>query len=173
MAAQYYESILRWQHYILNQSPDGSTILSINPQMAAQYYESIPRWQHYILNQSPDGSTILSINPQMAAQYYESIPRWQQNILNQTPDDSTIFWINPQMTAQSYESIPRWQHNIACIIINTIFLPDKEDSVFLWRYSSTLAIRSRGWESRCRSRSTAEIYSRFAWFAGTHTTSML
>ena len=108
MAAQYYISITRWQHNIILQSTDGSTILWVNQQMAAQYYISITRWQkqyyipinrwqHTIIGQSTDGSTILY---------------WQHNIIFQSPDDSTILYCNPQMAAQYYISINSWQHNL-------------------------------------------------------------
>ena len=66
MAAQYYISITRWQHNIKFQSPDGSIILRVNPQIAAQYYILIiliTRW------------FISWVNPEMAAPYYIPITR--------------------------------------------------------------------------------------------------
>ena len=44
----------------MNQFPDGSTILLINPQMTAQYY----------INPQMTAQYILQINPQMTAQFY-------------------------------------------------------------------------------------------------------
>ena len=49
---KYNFSINKWQHTMIGQSRDGSSILYFNHQIAAQYDRSIPRWQLNIVFQS-------------------------------------------------------------------------------------------------------------------------
>ena len=99
-----------WQHnimvqspdlstIIMGQSPDGSTILYFNPQMATQYYGPIPRWQLNIIF----GSTILFL-----------INRWQpNNIISQSPDGSSILYFQMEIN-NWYYSLTQHQDQV-CI----------------------------------------------------------